>query len=674
MDVLLASVFTFVNEFLAAAIVIVAASILLYNLTLNLDNQVARTSSIVLGSVTMTFICDVFISLGPSAGTYASTLRLQWLGIAFMPAALFHLSDALLATTGLPSRGRRRRVITLLYITGIVFLVLAAFSDLLITPVRVQPELLEQGVYISLRPGPLFPVYVFFFVFFSAFAFYNVQRARQRCRTRDTRRRMGYLQFAMLTPAIGIFPFSTLLGAGQEYSLTGLALVNLTNIIVIFMLLFLAYPLSFFGSRIPDRAVKTELLRFVLRGPATGVFALITILLTSSAARIFSLPGETFAPFAVVAVVLFWQWLVYLALPLLERYLVYADNNSDYDQFAKLQELSERLLTRSDLLQLLDVTLASTCDYLRVNTAFVASVNDDGIPELVSAVGPARPDNQLLADDAQVVLAMFHPTEPTEEYAITRWHGYWIAPLYGTRLRADGSRLIGFLGVQARAVEIDLIPDENENLARFCQRAAQTLDDIHLQAEIFAALEGLLPQVSMTRRVAAAIEFKPGTAPAQSAQIAVDNGLLIDTAQFNEQVKAALRHYWGGEGLTRSRLLELRIVKEALPANENNATRALRSVIKEAIERQKPTSSDRKLYSPEWTIYNILDWRFVEREKVRDVAKKLALSEPTFYRRQDDAVAAVAATLLDMERSAGRSRTSGAAIQDNDPPRRMTTM
>ena len=650
MDVLIASVLQFVNEILTSAIVIVAASILLYNLTRDLDSRVARTSSVVLGTVTFTYVCDAFLTLGPTASAYISTLRLQWIGIAFMPAALFHLSDALLATTGLPSRGRRRRVIRFLYAVSAMFLILAVFTDLVVTPVRVVPELLERGIYLSLRGGILFPVYVFYFVSVTAIAFQTVQRARNRCLTRDTRRRMGYLQIAMLTPAFGIFPFSTLLGAGEEFAVLGLAMVNLTNLVVILMLLFLAYPLSFFGSRIPDRAVKAELMRFVLRGPATGVLALATILLTTSAARIFSLPGEEFMPFAVVSVVLLWQWVVHLTLPFLERVLVYTA--ADYDQFAELRNLSERLLTRSDLDQLLDATLASTCDYLRVNTAFAAILQEDVPPEVVNAVGPARPDNQLMTADADLLRGLFpqddhdlHPSPPQI------WHGYWIVPLYGTRQHLSGSTLIGIMGVQARAAEIDLSDDETLSLERFSSRAAQTVDDMLLLGEIVAALEGLLPQVSITRNVAAEIEYMPRRASAPSRQIAVDNGLLIDREQFKEQVKAALRHYWGGSGLTSSRLLELRIVKEALAINDNNAARALRAVLKQAIEQQRPSVSERKDYSPEWTIYNILELRFIDREKVRDVAKRLALSEPTFYRRQDEAIDAVAMTLLDMEQA-----------------------
>ncbi len=113
-------------------------------------------------------------------------------------------------------------------------------------------------------------------------------------------------------------------------------------------------------------------------------------------------------------------------------------------------------------------------------------------------------------------------------------------------------------------------------------------------------------------------------------------------------MRAALRHYWGGPGLTHSNLLELSVVRSALEDNDSNPTHALRAILVEAIERQRP-EGERKLLSPEWTIYNILDLRFVEKQKVREVAEKMALSEPDLYRKQKIAIEAVADTLLDME-------------------------
>jgi len=641
MDALIASLLDLVNETLAAAIVVIAASMLLYNLTRNLRDRVARTSGIVLGCVTIAYLCDTFLSLGPGYGTYAAVLRLQWVGIAFMPAAMFHLSDALLATTGLPSRGRRRRVTRILYLISAVFLLTAAFTNVLISPEQVDPVYFDKGIYVSLRAGPVFPVYAAFFIAATGVAFINVQRARARCLTRSTRRRMGYLQVAILTPPFGIFPFSVLLGPGQEYSLIGLFLVNLTNVVVVFMLLFLAYPLSFFGSRIPDRVVKVELLRFILRGPATGLLALATIIFINPASRILGLPGQSFMPFAVVAVVLFWQWTVALVLPYLERRLVYSGEEAD--QLEKLGNLSERLLARGDLLQLLEAILAAACDYLRVNSAFAAAFNDEA-PELIASVGSIRPTAALLQEDADHLRDLLDHNN--NALHIETWHTYWIIPLYGrhSAITEDVSTApLGFMGIQARSGELDLTPDELHMLNTFTHRAAHALDDLALQGEIFAALEGLLPQISLTRSSAADLEYRP------RREVTPASDSTIDPEQFAEQVRAALKHYWGGPGLTNSRLLELCTINRALAENDNNPVRALRAVLLKAIETQKP-EGERKLLSPEWTLYNILDLRFVQKAKVREVAQRLALSEPDLYRKQRVAIDAVVDTLLSMER------------------------
>ncbi len=229
------------NEILTAAIVVIAASLLLYNLTRNLRNRIARTSGVVLACVTLAYIGDVFTSLGPEPDIYAAVLRLQWLGLAFIPAAMFHMSDALLATTGLPSRGRRRRVVWILYVFSLAFLLAATLTDILIVTV-------QSGRSISIQGGPFFILYGIFFVMINTAAFINVQRARQRCLTRRSERRMRYLQIAILTPAVGIFPFSVLLPPGNEFSLGVLLLVNAANLLVILMLVFISYPLSFFGS------------------------------------------------------------------------------------------------------------------------------------------------------------------------------------------------------------------------------------------------------------------------------------------------------------------------------------------------------------------------------------------------------------------------------------------
>src|SRR5258708_32866253 len=111
------------NEAVTAATVIVAASMLLYNLSHShgLRDRVVRSSSILLGCVCVTYSGDVFVAISRTPHSAESWLRVQWIGIAFMPAALYHVSDALLATTGLVSRGRRRRAIRLLYLFRVVY-------------------------------------------------------------------------------------------------------------------------------------------------------------------------------------------------------------------------------------------------------------------------------------------------------------------------------------------------------------------------------------------------------------------------------------------------------------------------------------------------------------------------------------------------------------------------
>ncbi len=644
MNSLITEILITANEILTAGIVIVAASMLLYNLTRNMKDRVARTSGVVLGCLTVVYVCDTFLTLGPDPRVYGNVLRLQWVGIAFIPVAMYHLSDALLATTGLPSRGRRRRVIRILYLISLSFLILATLTDTLIQPVTIRSPLEPQTLVVTLKSETLFIFYVIYFLIATGIALLNVQRARVRCIARSTRRRMGYLQIALLTPAIGIFPFSLLLGIGAELSLLGLLLVNLANIVVILMLIFLAYPLSFFGSRVPDRVVKVELLRFFLRGPGTGLLALGAIILTTSASRIFSLSGQAFTPFAVVAVVLLWQWGVAVILPALERWLVYP--GEDAEQISKLDNLSDRLLTRGDILQLLEAILASACDYLRVSTAFAASLQNPEQVEIVHAQGPMRPEAQQLIEAVELIKQNKQfENAPLDNVNVLSWNGFWIVPLFSGR--SSGNMLTGLLGIQARAITINLTVDELRMLKTITHRASQALDDLTLQMELFAALEGLLPQVAITRSRAATLEYR-ATGNANALPIVTENG--FDEEQFKEQVRAALRHYWGGQGLASSRLLDTELVRAALSAHNGNAVKALRAVILEGLEKMRP-EGERKTMAPEWTLYNIIEYRYIQQLKVREVTQRLAIGESDLYRKQRTAIDQLADILLGMERN-----------------------
>jgi hypothetical protein len=51
----------------------------------------------------------------------------------------------------------------------------------------------------------------------------------------------------------------------------------------------------------------------------------------------------------------------------------------------------------------------------------------------------------------------------------------------------------------------------------------------------------------------------------------------------------------------------------------------------------------------EWTLFNLVDLRFIEGKKVRDVARRMSMSEPDLYRKQRLAIEAIADEILAME-------------------------
>ena len=100
-----------VGQILSAGNSITAFSLLLYALTFNLRERVARTFALVLAFVTLAYFGDVLAGLSTQDVDLELWLRLQWVGISFLPTTALHLSDAILSSTGRPSRGRRHSLL-----------------------------------------------------------------------------------------------------------------------------------------------------------------------------------------------------------------------------------------------------------------------------------------------------------------------------------------------------------------------------------------------------------------------------------------------------------------------------------------------------------------------------------------------------------------------------------
>lgn len=68
------------------------------------------------------FSAESFGSTGKETATIDFWLRAEWVGIILLPAAYLNFSDALLATTGLPSRWRRKWAIRVTFVISLVLI------------------------------------------------------------------------------------------------------------------------------------------------------------------------------------------------------------------------------------------------------------------------------------------------------------------------------------------------------------------------------------------------------------------------------------------------------------------------------------------------------------------------------------------------------------------------
>jgi hypothetical protein len=75
----------------------------------------------------------------------------------------------------------------------------------------------------------------------------------------------------------------------------------------------------------------------------------------------------------------------------------------------------------------------------------------------------------------------------------------------------------------------------------------------------------------------------------------------------------------------------------------------MRAVLQQAIERLRP-DGEREMTAPAWLLYNILELKFLQGHKARQVAQLLAMSESDLYRKQRVAIEATAQMLAEMEK------------------------
>lgn len=617
---------------LASANVIIGFSLLVYILTNNFRSPVARAFSALLAFIIVVYAGDILVGSVVTPRSTELWLRFQWLGIAFAPAACLHFSDALLRTTNSISP-TRSFLVTASYGLGLVFFVLAAVTDLV-----VQSAVNLQAIP-HLSPGPHFRVFAAFFFATVLGAVWNVFRARQRCLSSTSRRRMTYLTIAIVAPGFGLFPYLLVATMSQYLSLNAvLGLAVIGNVGIALMTVVSAYTVAYQGVFVPDRVIKHNLIHYLLRGPLVGSVVIFLMLVIPRVEAILGLPRDTVLIFAVIFSIVILQILINLAKPYIDR-LIY---RKDREQVAWIEQLDSRLLTSTDLEQLLENVLVALCDLLRVQSGFVMAMHE-GALEIQVFCGPREEANRCLQEcDWQALASSFsRSSSPRGEVSNQDFllrNGYWLLPLRNK----DRTSTLGILGLESTNGPPALSLDELANVARFVGEAELALEDMHLQQDVFEALRQIVPEIEEIQRWRSAAFYPVST------RLERLESNPVYAPDFSRVVRDALRHYWGGSHLVESPLLRTRLVREALAENDGVPARALRAVLAAAIERLRP-QGERSMTASEWVLYNILEMKFIQGRPIREIADRLAMSESDFYRKQRVAVEQLAKTLTAME-------------------------
>lgn len=614
------AVFRTLSQILMAGVAVTAFSLLLYALAFNLRDRVARSFAGIMICVVISFTAVSLVSTNSDGGITRFLLLLQWAGVILLPPIYLQFSNAVLATTGKPSKGKRLIAILLAY------LISGAFLILLLLGWFVGPVVYDNVPVPHLTPVTATYLFALYFMAAMAASWINFVRSYRRAVTSTSRRRMGYLIAGAVAPVIGSLPF-LLFGSGivKINGLVFWGLTGLSNTIVIILIVVMSYAVAFFGTPWPDRVVKGRLFKWLMRGPFTASATLGVVTVIRRAGALFGQDYTALVPILMVATILLLEYVIILFAPLGERYLFWG---KDSNELQIIHQMEDRLLTNNDLRQFLEMILSAVCDRLQVKGAYIAVLTPDGFEQLAS-VGITNAALLELPGNAEV-----QPDRDEPEAALV-WKNSLIIPL---QEQENGRNLIGLLGIPDCNERV-LETDEWSTIEILKERAVLALRDRRLQEDIFANIQEYAPDIAVIEHLRASARYGNTSALSRELPEATDDVI--------KWVRDALTHYWGGPRLTETPLMKFKAVQLAVAENEGNQANAMRSVIKKAVERIRPEGERR--YTADWILYNIIELKFLEGKKVREVALRLSMSEADLYRKQRIAIEAVAREILEME-------------------------
>ena len=621
----LTAIFETVYQILTAGVAITAVALIMYATSFNIRDRLVQTYILLLACVVLIYVGEAMASVSNTPAYVEFLLQMKWVGLVMLPAVYLHFSDALLTLTGRPSRGRRRTVVLVIYVLSVVMAILIPFG------ITVGGLALEEAPGPYLERNTITFCFGIFYILVMLMVSYNMLRVVRRSATRTSQRRLFYLMAGAAAPALTsiLFLYHGNLTLASHPDFFWLVSI-IASVITGFFLIVMAYVVSYFGLNWTERAVKSRLLRWMLRGPFVAAIVLGMTTIVRRFGESQGVPNFFLVPVVMVAGFLVLEYAITLASPYLEKAFFWGEDRADLEV---IQSLQDRMLTGKDLDQFLEMVSASICDRLQVKAGFIA-VLEGGKIDRVIQTGDKKMLTSLNLDDSILQEIDNQANEEAEFQSLGELHIVRLQHANG-----NGNKILlgvcGFLKYDPERVE----EEDLKAVRLLIDRATTALKDRAYQQQVLRSITSLQLEVDYIQDLRASASYNQ-----QRIYNSESHSIPVEMTDW---VRDALTHYWGGPKLTNNPLMNLKVVEAASEANEGNRVNALRSIIKEAIEKIRP-EGERK-FTSDWLLYNILDLKFLQGKKVREVARKLSVSEADLYRKQKVALESVAQVIADME-------------------------
>lgn len=610
------------SDVLSAAVAIAAFSMLLFTLTHFRRNRLGAIFSVFMLVLAAIFSSDALTITTKSLQTLNFLQKVLWTGFILLPAVVCQFSEILNQMTGNAANFSRRLFIAAAYLGSAVFSLLL-WANRLFSGIRVI-----EDIGFVMVPASATGAFWIWFGGLIGLAMLNFYHAYSRTRTPTSRRRMSYLIVGTIGILIGTFPLLVFSGGIFTNSVTWFWFLSfLINLMMLMMVFLLGYSVTSLCVSWSSRVIRLRLIEWMLRGPMAAILTLGALTLIRRTSGLTRIDVNAITSLVTVVSIVLMQFLVTVLMPYLERNQFAGYGLEDYQLVSGLETM---MIFSKELIPYFESLISALNDQFQAKGAFIATIDPLGNLEEYTEVGEARWENlKQLANQ-------FSADTNAEQTPILDDQGI-LTPVYYQDPETGQHILLAVIGLTGSVAE-NLDAENQSALNQTVERARVVLWQRWYLSRTYSVLRQISQIEPLDSYHRTSLLNQQGLLGSQEAP---------ELEEVTGWVRNALTHYWGGPKLTENPLIQLDIVQQAMEADATNSTHALRSVLRQAINRIRPQGE--RTISGEWTLYNILNLKFIEGMRVKEVAQKLAMSEADLYRKQKVAIEEVAKTIILME-------------------------